>query len=112
MLTGGSGGANLSKRELLVISVSVDIKPSSSRYEGKVIDHNFGSPIRMNSEEEYSESNTIFGAFRHPVSGSVIKLLGSDARAISGFRGDCCVRNHHRFPNTNNVPRSLATVWG
>jgi len=29
-------------------------------YEGKVTDHNFGSLIRMNSEEEYSESNTIF----------------------------------------------------
>jgi len=109
MLTGGSGGANLSKRTLLVISVSVDIKHPPPRHEDKVIDHNFSSPIRMNSEE-YSGSNTIFGAFRHPVSGSVIKLLGSDARAISGFRGDCCVRNHYRFPNTNNVPISLATV--
>lgn len=29
-------------------------------YDGKVTDHNFGSLIRMNSEEEYSESNTIF----------------------------------------------------
>ncbi|KAF9648280.1 DUF757-domain-containing protein [Thelephora ganbajun] len=29
-------------------------------YEGKVTDHNFGSLIRMNAEEEYSESNTIF----------------------------------------------------
>ena len=78
--------------------------------EDKVIDHNFGSLIRMNSEEEYSESNTIFSVFRHPVPRSVIKLLGSDARAIPGFRGDCCVRNHHRFPNANNVPRSLVTV--
>ena len=34
--------------------------------EDKVIDHNFGSLIRMNSEEEYSESNndTILCAFR------------------------------------------------
>ena len=45
--------------------------------EDKVIDHNFGSLIRMNSEEEYSESNndTILCAFRHPVSGSVTKFL-------------------------------------
>jgi len=111
VLTERSGGASLSKRESLAISVSVDIKPSLSRYEGKVIDHNFGSLIRMNSEEEYSESNTIFGAFPNPAPGSVTKPPGSDARAISGFRGDCCVRNRHRFPNTDNVPRSLATAW-
>jgi len=112
VLTERSGGASLSKRESLTIPVSVDIKPSLSRYEDKVIDHNFGSLIRMNSEEEYSESNTIFGAFRRPVPRSVTKLLGSDARAISGFRGDHCARNHRRFLNTNNMPRSLATVWG
>ena len=112
MLTGGSGGANLSKRELLVISVSMDIKPPPSRHEDKVIDHNFSFPIRMNSEEEYSESNTIFGVFRHLVPRSVIKLLGNDARAIPGFRGDCCIRNYRWFLNTNNMPRSLATVWG
>jgi len=112
VLTERSGGASLSKRESLAIPVSVDIKPSLSRYEDKVIDHNFGSLIRMNSEEEYSESNTIFGAFRRPVPRYVTKLLGSDARAISGFRGDHCTRNHRRFLNTNNMPRSLATVWG
>ena len=60
-------------------------KHQTSRYEGKVTDHNFGSLIRMNSEEEYSESNTIFGAFSIPVPGSVTKLLGSDASAIFGF---------------------------
>lgn len=31
------------------------------RYEKKVKDHNFGSLIRMNCEDEYSETNTIFG---------------------------------------------------
>jgi len=59
--------------------------PPLSRYENKVIDHNFGSLIRMNSKEEHSESNTIFGAFCNPVSGSVTKPLGSDARAILVF---------------------------
>jgi len=112
VLTERSGGASLSKCESLAISVPADIKPPLSRYEDKVIDHNFGSLIRMNSEEEYSESNTIFGAFRHPVPRSVTKLLGSDARAISGFRGDHYGRNHRWFLNTDNMPRSLATVWG
>ena len=85
MLTERSGGASLSKRESLSTSAPADIKPPLSRYEDKVIDHNFGSLIRMNSEEEYSESNTIFGAFRHPVPRSVTKFLGSDACTISGF---------------------------
>ena len=54
--------------EVCVAQISVfpyggDIKPCLSRYEGKVTDHNFGSLIRMNAEEEYSESNTVFGAF-------------------------------------------------
>ncbi|KAF9781250.1 DUF757-domain-containing protein [Thelephora terrestris] len=29
-------------------------------YNGRVTDHNFGSLIRMDADEEYSESNTIF----------------------------------------------------
>ena len=98
------------KRESFAISVSADIKPLS-RYEGKVTDHNFGSIVRMNSEEECPESNTIFGAFRNPVPGSATKPPGSDARAIAGFRGDCWVRNRHRFSNISNVPGSLATAW-
>ena len=69
-------------------------KHQISRYEGKVTDHNFGSLIRMNAEEEYSESNTIFGAFRESVLGSVTELFGSDAGTIPGFRGDCYVRNY------------------
>ena len=51
----------------------------------------------MNSEEEYSESNTIFGAFPNPVPGSVTKLLGSDAGTIFGFRGDFCVGDRNWF---------------
>jgi len=82
----GGSGASLFERESLAIPVPVGIEPPS-RYEDKVIDHNFGSLTRMNSEGEYSESNTIFGTFRNPVPRSVTKLLGSDARAISGFRG-------------------------
>jgi len=35
LLTERSGGASLSKREPFAISVSVDIKPSLSRYEDK-----------------------------------------------------------------------------
>jgi hypothetical protein len=89
----------------------VDIKPCLSRYEGKVTDHNFGSLIRMNAEEEYSESNTIFGAFREPVPGSVTELLGSDAGAVFGFRGECCVGITSGSSNTNTATRSLATVW-
>lgn len=61
---------------------------SLSRYEGKVADHNFGALIRMNSEEEYSESNTIFGAFSLLASSLVTKPAGSDANAIFRFRGN------------------------
>ena len=41
----------------------------------------------MDAEEERSESNNIFGAFREPVpgDGSVINLLDSDVCAIFGF---------------------------
>lgn len=38
-------------------------EPCLPRYKDKVTDHNFGSLIRMDADEEYSESNTIFGAF-------------------------------------------------
>jgi len=77
----------------------MDTKPPLSRYEEKAVDHNFGSLIRMNSEEEYSESNTIFGAFRNPVLGPVTKPkpLGSDARAISGFNIGKNPRNYNRL---------------
>ena len=61
------------------------IKPCLTRYEGKVADHNFGSLIRTNAEEEYSESNTIFGASRDPVSGSATEIVPSDASAVFGF---------------------------
>lgn len=40
----------------------------ANRYEKKVKDHNFGSLIRMNCEDEYSETNTIFGEFSHYIS--------------------------------------------
>lgn len=91
----------------------LDIKPCLSRYEGKVTEHNFGSLIRMDAEEEYSESNTIFGAFREPVTGdgSVTNLPGSDAGAIFGIRGDRCVRNHPSFLNTNETTRSPVIGW-
>lgn len=71
------------------ISVSCPkiIKPSLLRYKDKVTDHNFGSLIRMNADEEYSESNTIFGALCTPSLGPVTDSVGSDASAIPGFRG-------------------------
>lgn len=59
----------------------------------------------MNSEEEYSESNTIFGTFLKPMPGSVAKLLGSDAGAILGFRGDYHVGSFPWFSNANNTTR-------
>ena len=35
----------------------------SIRYEKKIQDYNFGSLIRTDAREEYSETNTIFGEF-------------------------------------------------
>jgi hypothetical protein len=32
-----------------------------TRYEKKIKDYNFGSLIRVNALDEYSETNTIFG---------------------------------------------------
>ena len=69
----------------------MNIKTCLSSYNGKVTDYNFGSLIRMNADEEYSESNTIFGAFCLPARESVTELLFSDASAILGFRGELCV---------------------
>ena len=63
------------------------IKPSFRRYKDKVTDHNFGSLIRMNADEEYSESNTIFGALCTLTPGPVTESVGSDASPIPGFRG-------------------------
>ena len=37
--------------------------PFSIRYEKKIQDYNFGSLIRTDAREEYSETNTIFGEF-------------------------------------------------
>lgn len=59
----------------------------------------------MNSEEEYSESNTIFGTFLKPMPRSVAKIPGSDAGAIFGFRGEYHVRNLPWFLNANNATR-------
>ena len=97
MPTERSGGESLSKRELLSYPRSpsrVDIKPCLGRYDGKVTDHNFGSLIRTNAEEEYSESNTIFGALREPVSGSATEIVGSDESAVFSFRGECRMENY------------------
>lgn len=51
----------------------------------------------MNAEEEYSESNTIFGLFSTPIPASVTEPAGSDASAILGFRGECCIINRSLF---------------
>ena len=65
----------------------------------------------MDAEEEYSESNTIFGAFRESVPGSMAELAGSDARAIFGIRGECWVNSYPLCSATNTTARSLVTVW-
>lgn len=55
--------ARLCSMGLLMVNLGLGWK---IRYEKKVKDHNFGSLIRMNCEDEYSETNTIFGEFAHP----------------------------------------------
>jgi len=89
----------------------VHIKPCLARYDGKVADHNFGSLIRTDAEGEYSESNTIFCAFRELLPGLMTEFFGSDAGAVFGFRGGCCIKDNPRLPNTNTTIRSLATAW-
>ena len=43
-------------------SIDVLLFPS---YDGKIKDFNFGSLVRTDSREEYSERNTIFGVSRY-----------------------------------------------
>ena len=86
------------------------IKPCLARYDGKVADHNFGSLIRTDADGEYSESNTIFGAFRDPVSGPVTEFLGSHASPVFGFRGERGVGDYSRLSGTDMSTRSLATA--
>ena len=66
----------------------------------------------MNADEEYSESNTIFGALCTPTPGTVTDSVGSDASAIPGFRGKRHVRNYVLLSVANWATRSLAIVWG
>jgi hypothetical protein len=52
------------------------------RYEGKVIDYNFGSLIRTDCNEEYGERNTIFGEYTFVIEEDLIlRLYSSDTNA-------------------------------
>jgi len=65
----------------------------------------------MNAEEEYSESNTIFCAFRKLVSGSATETIRSDASAIFGVRGERYIMDVPLLSSTNTTPRSPETAW-